>query len=100
MSGLLHITSLISVQLDRAEYVFLLRVMENLKETMAFLDHQEKRFNSANPSQSMVIGAIIPQIDASILFPPLAASAMQVFFVLKPLTILKDEKFIAFFFFF
>ena len=78
ISGLLSISSLISVQLDRAEYVFLLRVMENLKETTAFLDHQEKKFSAADSSQSMVIGAVIPQVDLSILFPPQAASALQV----------------------
>lgn len=82
ISGLLNISSLISVQLDRAQYVFLLRVMENLKETTAFLDHQEKRYNAASSSQSMVVGAVIPQIDVSILFPPLAASAIQVLYKL------------------
>ena len=74
----MHVNSLVSVQLDRAEYVFLLRVMENLKETTAFLDHQEKRFSGAESTQSMVVGAVIPQIDVSILFPPQAASALQV----------------------
>jgi hypothetical protein len=52
--------------------------MENLKETTAFLDHQEKKFSAADSSQSMVIGAVIPQVDLSILFPPQAASALQV----------------------
>jgi hypothetical protein len=74
----LNISSLVSVQLDRAEYVFLLRVMEGLSETTAFLNHQEKKFSSGDSSQSMVIGAVIPQVDVSILFPPQAATALQV----------------------
>lgn len=78
ISGLLNISSLVSVQLDRAEYVFLLRVMEGLSETTAFLNHQEKKFSSGDSSQSMVIGAVIPQVDVSILFPPQAATALQV----------------------
>ncbi|XP_046446271.1 UHRF1-binding protein 1-like isoform X3 [Daphnia pulex] len=77
ISGLLNISSLVSVQLDRAEYVFLLRVMEGLSETTAFLNHQEKKFSSGDSSQSMVIGAVIPQVDVSILFPPQAATALQ-----------------------
>lgn len=69
------------MQLDRAEYVFLLRVMENLKEATAFLDHQEKKFSTGDSSQSMVIGAVIPQVDVSILFPPQSASALQVYYL-------------------
>ncbi|KZS06933.1 UHRF1-binding protein 1 [Daphnia magna] len=77
ISGLVNISSLLSVQLDRAEYVFLLRVMDNLKETTAFLDHQEKKFSTGDTSQSVVLGAVVPQVDISILFPPQAASALQ-----------------------
>ena len=79
ISALLNVDSLISVQLDRAQYVFLLRVMENLKETASFLDHQEKRFSDSESTQAMVVGAVIPQLDVSILFPPQAASALQVY---------------------
>lgn len=75
----MNISSLLSVQLDRAEYVFLLRVMDNLKETTAFLDHQEKKFSTGDTSQSVVLGAVVPQVDISILFPPQAASALQVY---------------------
>ena len=78
ISGLLSINSLISVQLDHAEYVFLLRAMENLKETTVFFDHQEKKFSVGDSSKSMVIGAVIPQVDVFILFPPQAASALHV----------------------
>lgn len=73
--GLLQVDSLISVQLDRAEYVFLLRAMEALKETTSFLDYQEKQYYTGTSSQSVVIGAVIPQLDVSITFPPIAASA-------------------------
>jgi hypothetical protein len=74
---LLQVSSLISLQLDRSEYVFLLRLMENLKETTTFLALQETLFNP-NQQQSVVFGAVLPQVDVSILFPPLAASVQQV----------------------
>ena len=71
--------SLVSVQMDRAEYVFLLRSMEALTETSAFLAHQEKQFSGPEAAnQSIVIGVVIPQLDVSIMFPPIAASALQV----------------------
>lgn len=57
--------------------------MENLKETTAFLDHQEKRFSTEASTQSMVIGAVIPQVDVSIVFPPQAASVTQVCLVFR-----------------
>ena len=73
-------SSLISLQLDRAQYVFLLRVMEIVSETTTFLAHQESVFSADQPKrqQSMVFGAVLPQLDVSILFPPMAASAQQV----------------------
>jgi len=77
LCGLLQVSSLISLQLDRSEYVFLLRLMENLKETTTFLALQETLFNP-NQQQSVVLGAVLPQVDVSILFPPLAASVQQV----------------------
>jgi len=77
LCGLLQVNSLISMQLDRAEYIFLLRLMENVKETAAFLDHQERYFNPAATTQSIVVGAILPQLDISIIFPPFAASVLQ-----------------------
>jgi hypothetical protein len=76
--GLLQVNSLVSVQLSRAEYVFLLRLMENMTEMTAFLSHQEKHFsNGTASSQAVVIGAVIPQLDVSVTFPPQAASALQ-----------------------
>lgn len=78
MCGLLQVNSLISMQLDRAQYIFLLRLMENMKETAAFFDHQEKYFNPAATTQLVALGAVLPQLDISIIFPPLAASVLQV----------------------
>ena len=85
--GLLQVSSLISVQLDRAEYIFLLRLTENLKETAAFFDHQEKYFNPMATTQKLVIGGVLPQLDVSVIFPPLAASVLQVYFKLESITI-------------
>jgi hypothetical protein len=52
--------------------------MENMTEMTAFLSHQEKHFsNGTVSSQAVVIGAVIPQLDVSITFPPQAASALQ-----------------------
>jgi len=76
--GLLQVNSLVSVQLSRAEYVFLLRLMENMTEMTAFLSHQEKHFSNGTASSlAVVIGAVIPQLDVSVTFPPQAASALQ-----------------------
>jgi len=52
--------------------------MENMKETAAFFDHQEKYFNPAATTQLVALGAVLPQLDISIIFPPLAASVLQV----------------------
>ena len=76
--GLFQVSNLISMQMDRAEYVFLLRLMESLKETASFLDHQERHFNPTVATQTMVFGAVLPQLDVSVVFPPLAASVLQV----------------------
>ena len=49
-----------------------------MTEMTAFLSHQEKHFsNGTVSSQAIVIGAVIPQLDMSVTFPPQAASALQ-----------------------
>ena len=41
----MEVSSLVSVQLDRAEYVFLLRLSEHVLEAAALLAHQEALFS-------------------------------------------------------
>jgi len=64
---LAHTTRLVSLQLDHHQLIFLLRLAESLSELSAFLSADT---GNIEPVESVVaIGAVLPQLDVSIMLP-------------------------------
>jgi len=65
---LAHTSRLASLQLDHHQLIFLLRLAESLAELSAFISADT---SNIDPTESVVaVGAVLPQLDISILLPP------------------------------
>lgn len=65
-----HVANLVSVQIDHYQYLFLLRLAEEMTELSTFLSLDSKRImhnNAAN--KSIVIGCVIPQVEVTLVMP-------------------------------
>ena len=62
-------SQLVSVQLDHHQLLFLLRLLETLSEMGAFLSSDSARISAPATPAGMVIGAVLPQLDVSIILP-------------------------------
>lgn len=65
-----HVSNLISVQIDHYQYLFLLRLAEEMTELSTFLAIDSKRIlqNHAE-SKSIVVGCVIPQVEVTMVMP-------------------------------
>ena len=73
-SALLHVPSLVSVQLNHFQYLFLLRQLERLTEMSACLTMDAERLLGAAGAGSMCVSGAVPQVDVSLLMPCLLSS--------------------------
>lgn len=87
-----HVSNLVSVQIDHYQYLFLLRLAEELTELATFLSLDSKRilqavslyllalidvlsnlrfvfFRQANVEKSIIVGCVIPQVEVSLVMP-------------------------------
>uniref|UniRef100_A0A182K919 Chorein_N domain-containing protein n=1 Tax=Anopheles christyi TaxID=43041 RepID=A0A182K919_9DIPT len=65
-----HVSNLVSVQIDHYQYLFLLRLAEELTELATFLSLDSKRIlQAANTEKSIIVGCVIPQVEVSLVMP-------------------------------
>lgn len=65
-----HVSNLISVQIDHYQYLFLLRLAEEMTELSTFLTVDSKRIlKEKDESKSIVIGCVIPQVEVTLVMP-------------------------------
>ncbi|XP_035780445.1 UHRF1-binding protein 1-like [Anopheles albimanus] len=65
-----HVSNLVSVQIDHYQYLFLLRLSEELTELATFLSLDSQRIlKAANKEKSIIVGCVIPQVEVSLIMP-------------------------------
>lgn len=65
-----HFGNLVSVQLDHYQFLFLMRLAEEINELTTFLTIDSKRImQEKNPNQSVIIGCVIPQVEVTLVMP-------------------------------
>lgn len=65
-----HVANLVSVQIDHFQYLFMLRVAEELTELSAFMTIDAKRIlDQETDSKSIVIGCVVPQLEVTLVMP-------------------------------
>ncbi|ERL88604.1 hypothetical protein D910_05989 [Dendroctonus ponderosae] len=68
--ALAHISNLVSVQLNHYQYLFLLRLADQATELVTFLNIDSDNILKTENTSSMVIGAILPQLEVTFVMPP------------------------------
>ncbi|KAL0273063.1 UNVERIFIED_CONTAM: hypothetical protein PYX00_005827 [Menopon gallinae] len=66
---LAHISTLMSIQLNHYQYLFLLRLMEEAKELATYLGIDANRSDKNSSKETMVVGAVIPQVEVTLVMP-------------------------------
>lgn len=69
MHLLVHITNLVSAQLNHYQFLFLLRLLETVSEITTFLTQDVSYILGEEDESSMALGLIAPQVDLSLLMP-------------------------------
>lgn len=65
-----HFGNLVSVQLDHYQFLFLMRLAEEMNELTTFLTIDSKRImKEKDPNQSIIIGCVIPQVEVTMVMP-------------------------------
>ncbi|KAG5675899.1 hypothetical protein PVAND_005758 [Polypedilum vanderplanki] len=65
-----HFGNLVSVQIDHYQFLFLMRLVEELNELTTFLTIDNKRImKENNPEKSIIIGCVIPQVEVTLVMP-------------------------------
>lgn len=65
-----HFGNLVSVQLDHYQFLFLMRLAEEINELTTFLTIDNKRImQERDPNQSVIIGCVIPQVEVTLVMP-------------------------------
>ncbi|KAF5308895.1 hypothetical protein FQR65_LT00595 [Abscondita terminalis] len=69
--ALAHISNLVSVQINHYQYLFLLRLSEEVGELTTFLSLDSNRILrvESDNSGSMIVGALIPQVEVTFVMP-------------------------------
>lgn len=72
-SGDLHVIAyfenLVSIQIDHYQFLFLMRLAEELNELTTFLSIDSKRIMAESPNKSVIIGCVIPQVEVTLVMP-------------------------------
>ena len=74
MHLLVHISNLVSVQLNHYQFLFLMRLLETVSEITTFLTQDVSHILGEEDESSMALGLIAPQIDVSLLMPSISQS--------------------------
>ncbi|XP_037957777.1 UHRF1-binding protein 1-like isoform X2 [Teleopsis dalmanni] len=70
MHAIAHISNLVSIQIDHYQYLFLLRLAEEMNEMSTFLSLDAERIlQKQNNKKSIVFGCVIPQIEITLVMP-------------------------------
>lgn len=65
-----HVSNLVSVQIDHYQYLFLLRLAEEITELSTFLTIDSKRILQIHSeNKSIVIGCVVPQVEVTMVMP-------------------------------
>lgn len=67
--GLAYISNLISVQINHYQFLFLLRLSEAVTEMATYLNVDSNKILKVERGSSIVIGALIPQIEVTFIMP-------------------------------
>ncbi|XP_012267843.2 UHRF1-binding protein 1-like isoform X1 [Athalia rosae] len=67
--GLAYISNLVSVQINHYQYLFLLRLSEVISEMATFLAVDSNKILKVESGGSLVIGALIPQVEVTFVMP-------------------------------
>ncbi|XP_015191800.1 PREDICTED: UHRF1-binding protein 1 isoform X1 [Polistes dominula] len=67
--GLAYISNLVSVQINHYQYLFLLRLSEVLSELTTYLAIDSNKILNVESGGSLIIGALIPQIEVTFVMP-------------------------------
>ncbi|XP_014232860.1 UHRF1-binding protein 1-like isoform X2 [Trichogramma pretiosum] len=69
VQGLAYIGNLISVQINHYQYLFLLRLSEQLAELATYMSIDSNKILKVETGGSMVIGALVPQVEVTFIMP-------------------------------
>jgi hypothetical protein len=64
-----HFENLVSIQIDHYQFLFLMRLAEELNELTTFLSIDSKRIMQESPNRSVIIGTVIPQVEVTLVMP-------------------------------
>lgn len=65
-----HVSNLVSVQIDHYQYLFVLRLAEEMTELSTFLTIDSKRIlQNHSENKSIVIGCVVPQVEVTMVMP-------------------------------
>lgn len=65
-----HVSNLVSVQIDHYQYLFMLRLAEEMTELSTFLTVDSKRIlRNHSEDTSIVIGCVVPQVEVTMVMP-------------------------------
>lgn len=67
--ALAYISNLVSVQLNHYQYLFLLRMAEDISELATFLAVDSNRILKQETSKSIAVGALVPQVEITFVMP-------------------------------
>ncbi|KAK2582855.1 hypothetical protein KPH14_008937 [Odynerus spinipes] len=67
--GLAYISNLVSIQINHYQYLFLLRLSEVLSELTTYLAIDSNKILNVQSGGSLIIGALIPQIEVTLVMP-------------------------------
>lgn len=65
-----HFGNLVSIQIDHYQFLFLMRLTEEINELTTFLSLDTKRIMQENNTEnSIIIGCVIPQVEVTLVMP-------------------------------
>ncbi|XP_055853904.1 bridge-like lipid transfer protein family member 3B isoform X3 [Episyrphus balteatus] len=70
MHAIVHISNLVSVQIDHYQYLFLLRLAEEMNELTTFLSLDAERIlQKQHIKKSLILGCVVPQVEVTLVMP-------------------------------